>query len=54
MSVGLSVATAAKGFTTVTEILPALAFHGVFALGGVQLVALAKRKRLAKVAAEAA
>lgn len=54
MSVVLSVATAAKGFTSVTMILPSIGFHAVTALAGLQLVALGNRKKQAKLAAEAA
>ncbi|MBN2839396.1 MAG: hypothetical protein JXP37_00355 [Coriobacteriia bacterium] len=42
----LSVMTAAEGFTSVTALLPGVAFHAVCAVAGVQMVAAAKRRRM--------
>jgi len=44
VSIVLSVATAAEGFTGVVELLPGIAFHAVCAVAGVQMVAAAKRR----------
>jgi hypothetical protein len=43
----VSVARGAAGFTTVPEVLGSVAWHAAFALGGVQLVGLAKRREAA-------
>jgi hypothetical protein len=50
VSIVLSVATAAKGFTSVAEILPGVAFHAVFAIAGVQLLGLANRMKARQTA----
>lgn len=44
VSIVLSVATAAEGFTSVTALLPGVAFHAVCAVAGVQMVGAAKRR----------
>jgi hypothetical protein len=46
VSIVLSVATAAEGFTSAVALLPGVAFHAVCAVAGVQMVAASKRRRV--------
>jgi len=45
ISIVLSVAAAAEGFTSIPALLPGVAFHAVCAVAGVQLVGAAKRRK---------
>lgn len=49
MSIVLSVATAAEGYTSIGMLAPAIAFHAVSALAGVQLVGAAKRVKVRRL-----